>query len=174
MHSQLFAEKRVYLIAQARGRDCIRTRLNRNAQANADDADENRFDFSDLRHLRHLRLKRQFQPELNIARWTRRRDRSERRVTEVNLQIAEVGPVESVEDISLEPQLESLGQSKITTHRKVPRMCARSHYCAHAARASASVRSDGKSVAPDPAIWTTLALGERRVRADAISAAISK
>jgi hypothetical protein len=51
---------------------------------------------------------------------------------------------------------------------------ARSEYRAHAASAPASVRSYGKSVAPHPAIRTTLAFSEEGIAAKAISAAISE
>ena len=65
-------------------------------------------------------LESQLQPKLNIPRWTRRRNRSERRAAEIALEVAEVGAIERVEDISLEPQLKPLSQSEVDDAARSP------------------------------------------------------
>src|SRR6185369_3134789 len=119
------------------------------------------------------RLKNEFQSKLNIARRTGRRDRSKRRITAIGFEIAEVRPVESVEYISLEPQLKPLRQTKITTQREVPRLRAGTFDRADTARAATRIGRRRKRGRIGPTVWTTLAVREQRI-AEAIGATISE
>lgn len=58
-----------------------------------------------------LTSERQLQTKLNISRWPGCRDCSERRATEVVFQVAEIGTIERVEEISLELQFEFLSET---------------------------------------------------------------
>jgi hypothetical protein len=50
----------------------------------------------------------QFQAKLNVARRSRGRDGAKSRISQVVFEIAEVGTVKSIEDVSLKLQFESL------------------------------------------------------------------
>src|SRR5919206_4855928 len=121
----------------------------------------------------YLRLKNQLQPKLNITRRAGCRNLSKRPRTAITLEIAEIGSIESVKYISLEPQLKPLRQPKMPAQREVPRLRARAFDRAGAASAATRIGRGLERGRVGPAIWTTLAVQEERV-ADAIRATISE
>src|ERR1044072_3555153 len=83
-------------------------------------------------------LESQLQSELNVPRWTRGRDRPERRrVTAVRVHVAKVGAIEGIENFRLKSQVEPFRQPKIATQREIPRLRAWSQKRTNAARPSA-------------------------------------
>jgi hypothetical protein len=119
-------------------------------------------------------LKRQLQSELNIPRWTSRRDLSESTVVQVRFQVAEIRAVESVEDVSLELKFELLCESEPPAQRKIPRLSTGPQNRSYSAGAAPRVGRWRKSRAIDPIVWTPLAIRNQLLAAETISTAISE
>src|SRR5829696_6925724 len=75
--------------------------------------------------LRKQALESELHAELDGARRAGRGQRAEAAVGEVDLQVAEVRPVEGVEDVGLELQLHPLGQADAAAEGEVPHLRAR-------------------------------------------------